>query len=83
MDKNSVIAQLVAYLKQNTQDQTGGLAPDTPLLDEWFASSIEVINMVLFLEKRFGIKMRDADISADNFDTLNTLSDFVLAKLQG
>ncbi len=81
MDKSTVIDHLATYLQQNAQDQTGALTQDTPLLDEWFASSMEVINMVLFLEKQFGIKMRDSDISADNFDTLDTLSDFVLAKL--
>ncbi len=83
MDKNTVIEHLATYLKQNAGDQTGVLDGNTPLLDEWFTSSMEVINMVLFLEKQFGIKMRDSDISAQNFDTLDTLSDFVLAKLAG
>lgn len=83
MDKNTVIAQLAAQLQQNAPDGIGELHPDTPLLDDWFAHSVDVIQMVLFLEQRFGIKLSDADISADNFDTLDALSDFVLAKLAG
>ncbi|SMF97191.1 Acyl carrier protein [Methylomagnum ishizawai] len=83
MDKNTVIAQLAAHLQHSAPEQTGELTPDTPLLDDWFAHSMEVIQMVLFLEQRFGIKLGDADISADNFETLDALSDFVLAKLAG
>ena len=83
MDKNTIIEHLAAYLREHAPEQPGELTQDTPLLDEWFASSMEVINMVLFLEKQFGIKMRDSDISARNFDTLDTLSEFVLAKLAG
>jgi acyl carrier protein len=80
MDKPTIIGHLKAYLQQNSKGQTGELTETTQLLDEWFADSMEVINMVLFLEKQFGIKMRDSDISAENFETLDALSNFVLSK---
>ncbi|MGZ8216763.1 acyl carrier protein [Methylomagnum sp.] len=81
MNKPTIINHLKTYLQQNAKGQTGELTETTQLLDEWFADSMEVINMVLFLEKQFGIKMRDSDISAENFETLDTLSNFVLSKL--
>jgi acyl carrier protein len=83
MDKAAIIEQLAAYLREHAQGPVDHLTQDTPLLDDWFASSMEVIDMVLFLEKQFGIKLRDSDISAQNFDTLDALSNFVLAKLAG
>lgn len=81
MDKPTIINHLKTYLQQNAKGQTGELTETTQLLDEWFADSMEVINMVLFLEKQFGIKMRDSDISAENFETLDALANFVLSKL--
>jgi len=83
MDKTTLITQLADYLQRKAQDDSQKLTPDTPLLDDWLGTSMEVIDMVLFLEKQFAIKMRDSDISAENFDTLNALADFVLAKLAG
>lgn len=81
MDKPTIVNHLKTYLQQNAQGQTGELTETLQLLDEWFADSMEVINMVLFLEKQFGIKMRDSDISAENFETLEALANFVLSKL--
>ena len=80
MDKNVIAEQIKAYLVQN---KTGREAPpelDTLLLEEWFINSMEIITMVLFLEKQFGIQMGPADVSATNFRTLETLSSFVAVK---
>lgn len=81
MDKTALIAQLAAYLAEHSPH--GRPEADTPLLDDWFATSLEVINMAMFLEKSFAIRLRDSDISADNFATLNSLADFVLTRQAG
>ncbi|TAN46687.1 MAG: acyl carrier protein [Methylococcaceae bacterium] len=81
MDKNTIIEHLKTYLEQNARRQNLKLTDAGQPLEDWLTTSMEVIHMVLFLEKQFGIQMRNADISAENFDTLDTLANFVHAKL--
>lgn len=80
MDKTTLVEQLQTYLVQHAQGRSDIPAPDTLLLDDWFAHSMDVINMALFLEQRFKIKLRDSDLSERNFGTLDSLADFVLAR---
>lgn len=43
--------------------------------------SVAVISVITALEERFDIVVDDEDISAEVFETLGTLSDFVQTKL--
>lgn len=58
-----------------------GLEPDTPLVTSGIVDSAGVVEVVEFLERRFGVPIGDDDISLQNCNTLRGLSDLVAGRL--
>jgi len=62
--------------------RTGSMDRTTPLLgDIPEFDSMAVVSVVTELEQQFGIVVDDDEISAETFETLGSLVDFVNAKL--
>lgn len=55
---------------------------DDSLLDKGLIDSTGVLELVFFLEKDFSIKVNDDEVLPDNLDSVNRITDFVLAKAQ-
>src|SRR5687767_4401886 len=54
----------------------------TPLLGRGIGlDSVETMALVLSIEEEFGISVPDADMKATLFETIGTLTDYVLQKL--
>jgi acyl carrier protein len=49
------------------------LADDTSLLDSGILDSLSLLQLVVFLEERFGITVGDADLLPENFASVNTI----------
>ena len=83
MDKQQIMATLTGYLESDFPNDDIELTPHTSLLDEWFIDSLAIVEVVLFMESTFGISIARADINGDTFADLDSLSDFVAARLTG
>ena len=81
MNKSEIVDELKAFLEQEFPNQGVDLTETTDLLGEWFVDSLGIIETVLYLEKNFGVDIKRADINGDNFQNLDTLSDFVVNRL--
>ncbi|MFQ5482877.1 MAG: acyl carrier protein [Nitrospinaceae bacterium] len=57
------------------------LTPTTHLLQDWLVDSFSIVNVILFLEQSFGVRVQESDIRAENFQTILTLTQFVAAQL--
>ena len=57
------------------------LKDDEPILTSNIIDSLGSFEMILFLEETFPLKIEDADMDPDNFQTLNHVERFVLGKL--
>lgn len=55
-------------------------ADDASLLENGVIDSMNVIELVLFLEEQFGIKVADDEIVPDHFDSISCLANFVRQK---
>jgi acyl carrier protein len=75
-----VRSRLGEYLRANAASDDLDPTCATALLDEWFTDSIQILEMVVFLEDTFGIEIARADINAENFQTFETLVRFVAAR---
>jgi acyl carrier protein len=62
------------------EDRADALDPTTPLTSLPELDSMAVLELVLELERRFGITVEDEDVSAEVFETLGSLAAFVDAK---
>ena len=81
MDKNDIATRVMRFLEEEFPNQGMELTESTDLLGEWFIDSLGIIETVLFLEQTFGVDIRRADITGDNFRNVATLSGFVAARL--
>ena len=46
-----------------------------------FVNSLFAMQLVMFIEKEFGLAIEDEDLNIDNFRTINTITELVLGKL--
>ena len=82
MDLEQIKLQIKAFFEREFPDPDMELRPDTHLLDEWFVDSFGIVNTTLFLEEKFGIEISRADINAQNFRSIETLSRYVANQLK-
>ncbi|MPZ19860.1 MAG: acyl carrier protein [Luteitalea sp.] len=59
----------------------GSLSDDDSFIDKGIVDSTGVLELIGFLETRYGIKVEDDELVPANLDTLNRLSAFVQRKL--
>jgi acyl carrier protein len=59
------------------------LADEAPLLDSGILDSLSLLRLVVFLEKRFGITMGDADLLPENFGSVNAICAYLRAREPG
>ncbi len=57
------------------------ISDDTALIEDKIIDSTGVIETVAFIEETFGVSVEDEEIKFENFRSLNTITDFVQAKL--
>jgi len=57
--------------------------PDESLVQRGVVDSTGVLELVGFLQDRFGICVKDEEITLDNLDTLNSIGAYVQRKLVG
>lgn len=81
MNRDEIADSLKTFLLQEFPNQGVELTESTDLLGEWFIDSLGIIETVLYLERNFGVDVRRADINGDNFKSLETLSSFIINRL--
>lgn len=53
------------------------VADETPLLESGILDSLSLLQLVVFLEGRFGITVGDADLLPEHFASVNTICAYV------
>jgi acyl carrier protein len=49
------------------------IAADEPLLSSGLIDSFSLMDLALYVEDTFGVRIEDTELNADTFDTLNQL----------
>lgn len=73
-------AFIAQWFREGSDD---GLLPDTPLVTSGIIDSAGVVEVVEFLEQRFGVRITDADVSLRNCNTLQGLTELVESRRRG
>ncbi len=50
------------------------ISADEPLLSSGLIDSFNLMDLALYVEDTFGVRIEDTELNADTFDTLNQLS---------
>jgi len=51
--------------------------PDEPLISSGLIDSFHLVDLGLFVEDKFGVKIDDTELNAETFDTLTQLADLI------
>lgn len=74
-----VAPEIREWLKENV---TGGreVADDEPLIENGVLTSLQTVELVMFLEERFGIVIEDEEFDEENFGSIEAISELVASK---
>ncbi|OGO39231.1 MAG: hypothetical protein A2W35_07620 [Chloroflexi bacterium RBG_16_57_11] len=50
------------------------LDKDTPLISSGLIDSFHLVDLAIFIEEKFGVRIDDSELNADTFDTVPQLS---------
>ena len=54
---------------------------DTPLLEGGHVTSLQAVELVMFLEERFQVRIEPEELTEEHFHSVNTISNLVQLKL--
>lgn len=79
-DPEVIAASIMDFIMHLFPTADGALDRDTPLLDGASIDSLGVLELMMFLGKRFEFEISDEDFVADHFENVNRLAQFVIEK---
>ena len=69
---------LGAYIAEKILKQPGRqINPAEPLISAGLIDSFSLVDLALFIEERFGVRIEDTELNAATFDNLDQLSTFI------
>ncbi len=78
MEANESSGKIRSFVDQFIGNSDFG--PDQDLFESGLVNSLFAMQLVLFVEKEFGIQVANEDLYVENFKSLNAISDFVARK---
>jgi acyl carrier protein len=77
-------ADLTQYIQSKllSEDAAVTLEPDTDVLRQGIIDSLGVFQVVSFLEEQWGIRIDDAEITVDNFQSIDAMAQLASSKMQ-
>lgn len=79
---NSIEELIRTYIAQNILFSSNGFPypDDASFLENGIVDSMNVLEIVMFVEEKFGIKVEDAEIVPENFDSVTQLASYIRKK---
>ena len=75
---SDVITQLSAFIKTNILKQPNRvIEPSEPLISSGLIDSFSLMDLALFVEDTFGVRIEDTELNAGTFDNLNQLASLI------
>ncbi len=73
-----VISPLATYIAAEILKQPKRvIKPDEPIISSGLIDSFHLVDLGLFVEDKFGVKIDDTELNAETFDTLAQLADII------
>jgi methoxymalonate biosynthesis acyl carrier protein len=75
-----VVPEIRGWLRENV---TGGrdIPEDEPIIENGVLTSLQTVELVMFLEDRFGIMVEDEELNEENFGSVNAIAGLVAGKM--
>lgn len=71
---DEIIRELSQYIAEEILKQPSKIiSPDEPLLSSGLIDSFHLVDLALFVEDSFGVRIDDSELNSSTFDTVNQL----------
>jgi len=78
---SEVEAVLSEYIRNEIMKRPKfALGLDDPLISSGLIDSFHLVDMAVFIEEQFGVRIDDTELNADVFDTLNQLAGLIRSR---
>jgi len=78
---NEMIAKLTEFIADAILKQPGReIAPDEALISSGMIDSFSLMDLALFVEDNFGVRIEDTELNADTFDNLEELTNLIASR---
>jgi len=75
---SDIITDLSKFLANDVLKQPGRvISPDEPLISSGLIDSFSLMDVALFVEDNFGVRIEDTELNADTFDNLTQLASLI------
>ena len=76
---DNAIPEICGWLQENV---TGSreISDDEPLIENGVLTSLQTVELVMFMEDRFGIMVEDEELNEENFASVRTIAELVAGK---
>ena len=75
---SDTLAQLSTFISTNILKQPNRtITPDESLISSGLIDSFSLMDIALFVEDTFGVRIEDTELNADTFDNLTQLASLV------
>jgi acyl carrier protein len=79
---NELTSQLSSYIaREILKDASRTISPDEALLSSGLVDSFSLVDLALFVEDTFGVRIEDTELNVSTFDTLNQLTALIQSRM--
>jgi acyl carrier protein len=79
---DTILEKLAAYITIEFLKQPNRIiSPEEPLLSSGMIDSFHLVDLSLFVEQNFGVRIDDTELNASSFDNLNQLVSFIRSRM--
>ncbi|GIK43470.1 MAG: hypothetical protein BroJett011_73030 [Chloroflexota bacterium] len=84
MDIQDLKASIRHYIAQNLLYSSNGFKYDdnASFLEEGIVDSLGIMDLIMFIQENFGVTIKDAELTPDNFDSVNRIALYTQYKLR-
>lgn len=78
---DEIIQKLAAYIAKEVLRQPNRIIPsDEKLISNGLVDSFSLVDLGLFIEDTFGVRIEDTELNADTFDSLEQLAALIQSR---
>ena len=75
----NVVAEIRGWLQENVTGNRD-VSEDEPLIEMGVLTSLQTVELVMFMEDRFDIVVEDEELNEETFASVRTIADLVTSK---
>ncbi len=81
-DPIAIKEKVKSYIHQAAYVENDKIKDDSLVFKEGYFDSMAFMVLITYIEEEFGIKTNDADLTEENFESINAITDFICRKTQ-